>query len=391
MPTARGTLSTSVVDGKIYAIGGILYNMEPPLSTVEVYDPATDTWTGKAPIPTARAALSTCVVDGKIYAIGGSSVELAFSTVEAYDPATDTWTEKTSIPTARTGLATSVVGGKIYAIGGRSASHSGNFSTVYEYDTGLGVASPDFNSDGTVDIKDLLRLIESWGQDDPLCDIAPPPLRDGIVDALDLELLMSYWGQPVDEPALIAHWALDEAEGDIAYDSAGVNDASIIGEPVWQPDGGVVDGAILLDGVDDSVITGPILNPAVGAFSVLAWVQGGAPGQTVISQVDGADWLGADPLDGALMTKLQGLGRSGGPLLSEITITDGQWHSIGLVWDRLYRALYVDDILVAEDTQKGLESSVGGLNIGCGSNSAAGTFWSGLIDDVRIYNRAVRP
>jgi hypothetical protein len=32
-----------------------------------------------------------------------------------------------------------------------------------------------------------------------------------------------------------------------------------------------------------------------------------------------------------------------------------------------------------------------GFYIGCGANLGPGTFFSGLIDDVRIYNRAVRP
>jgi hypothetical protein len=77
--------------------------------------------------------------------------------------------------------------------------------------------------------------------------------------------------------------------------------------------------------------------------------------------------------------------------LSESMITDGEWHRIGFVWDGANRTLYVDDILVAEDTQNNLSGSLGGLNIGCGSNSAVRTFWSGLIDDIRIYNRAVRP
>jgi hypothetical protein len=51
----------------------------------------------------------------------------------------------------------------------------------------------------------------------------------------------------------------------------------------------------------------------------------------------------------------------------------------------------MDDILVAEDAQNGLARSIGGLNIGCGNNGAAGTFWFGMIDDVRIYSRAVIP
>jgi hypothetical protein len=343
-------------------------------------------------MPTPRAiSLSSSVVNGIIYVIGGINGERAFSTVEAYDPATDTWTGKTSMPEVRGMFATSVVGGKIYAIGGNNAGHGAVMSTVYEYDTGLTVSSPDFNGDGTVDIEDLLRLIDSWGQDDPTADIAPPPFGDGIVDALDLELLMSYWGQPVDDPTLIAHWALDEAEGVIAYDSSGVNDASIIGEPVWLPDGGMVDGAILLDGVDDSIVVAPVLSPSAGPFSVFAWIQGGVPGQIVISQFNGANWLGVDPSWGCLATELRSSGRGGSPLQSEILVTDGNWHRVGFVWDGLYRALYIDDILVAEDTQKGLGSSIGGLNIGCGSNSAAGTFWSGLIDDIRIYNRVVIP
>jgi hypothetical protein len=77
------------------------------------------------------------------------------------------------------------------------------------------------------------------------------------------------------------------------------------------------------------------------------------------------------------------------PLVSEVTITDGQWHRIGFVWDGVYRALYVDDILIAEDSQAGLADSVGGLNFGCGNDFETTTFWSGLIDDVRIYDVAL--
>ncbi|MEJ2702370.1 MAG: SMP-30/gluconolactonase/LRE family protein [Sedimentisphaerales bacterium] len=54
---------------------------------------------------------------------------------------------------------------------------------------------PDFNGDGVVDINDLVILIEYWGTDEALCDIAPAPFGDGIVDILDLELFMSYWEQ----------------------------------------------------------------------------------------------------------------------------------------------------------------------------------------------------
>jgi hypothetical protein len=51
----------------------------------------------------------------------------------------------------------------------------------------------------------------------------------------------------------------------------------------------------------------------------------------------------------------------------------------------------VDDVLVAEDKQANLQGSDSGLYIGTGKAAESGTYWSGLIDDVRIYNRAVRP
>ena len=51
----------------------------------------------------------------------------------------------------------------------------------------------DLNDDWRVDLDDLVKLIETWGAEDGLADIAPATKRDGIVDDQDLELLMQYW------------------------------------------------------------------------------------------------------------------------------------------------------------------------------------------------------
>jgi hypothetical protein len=245
-----------------------------------------------------------------------------------------------------------------------------------------------------VDIEDLVLLIEHWGQDDPMYDIAPRPYGDGVVDVLDLEVLMSYWQQELDDPGLVAHWKLDETEGDVAYDSGAENDAFVIGEAVWQPNGGQVDGTLEFDGINDYIITPSVLNPADGAFSILAWIKGGAPGQVILSQVGGANWLLADDALGNLKTDLKGMGRASGPsLYSDTLITDGNWHHIRLVWDREYRSLYVDDELVAIDVapQDNFESNTGELCLGAQNGLDPGTCWSGMIDDVRIYDRVVTP
>ena len=143
IPSPRALFSTSVVDGKIYAIGGD----EGPdwaSSLVEEYDPITDKWTRKADMPTARSSLCTCAVNGKIYAIGGYKSDhlngnlVFFSTVEEYDPATDTWTKKADMPTKRALRSSSacLVDGQIYVIGGEVGDNNGfdRLSSVEQYD-----------------------------------------------------------------------------------------------------------------------------------------------------------------------------------------------------------------------------------------------------------------
>ncbi len=194
------------------------------------------------------------------------------------------------------------------------------------------------------------------------------------------------------EPAEpVAHWKLDETEGTVVHDSAGENHAELFGDPIWQPTDGMIDGALLLDGLDDFVGTEYILDPAEGALSVFVWVKGGAPGQVVLSQLWGLNWLMANATGGYLRTELREPSHTAEALVSEVTITDGDWHHVGVTWDGTNRVLYIDNVAVATDTQPGLARSVEGLNIGCGPEMTPGTYWSGLIDDVRIYNRAVIP
>ncbi|MHC4326517.1 MAG: outer membrane protein assembly factor BamB family protein [Planctomycetota bacterium] len=197
---------------------------------------------------------------------------------------------------------------------------------------------------------------------------------------------------------LVAHWNLDETEGDIAHDSAGEQDGLLFGNPQWRPAGGKSNGALEFDGVDDYLSTTHIISPSSVDFSVFAWIKGGAAGQVILSQESGANWLMADSVDGALRTDLRQSGTTGRgatppgpPLTSATVVTDGDWRRIGFVRDGSNRILYVDDIEVARDIAANLEPASGGLYIGAGSNLEPGSFFSGLIDDVRVYDRAIKP
>ena len=281
-------------------------------------------------------------------------------------------------------------GSMLYFCSERPGGFGGTWGDIYQARV---IPIVDLNGDGIVDCADICTMVDYWGTDESLCDIGPTPLGDGIVDTQDLIVLAEHLFEDMNDPTLIAHWPLDETGGDIAYDSAADYDGILINEPAWQPDGGMVAGALQFDGVDDYVSTDPVLNPADGPFSVFAWIQGGVPGQVVISQtgLGGANWLLADPSEGNLMTELKGSGRGAAALLSQTVVTDGQWYRIGIVRNGSNRTLYVDDVEVASDTQDDLEPAIGGLYIGAGKGLESGSFFSGLIDDVRIYNRAVMP
>jgi hypothetical protein len=214
-----------------------------------------------------------------------------------------------------------------------------------------------------------------------------------MVDEADLAVLMNCWEQEAFDPSLVAHWPLDEAQGVIAYNNASDCDGTLINGPVWQAGNGILAGALQLDGIDDYVSTDFVLNPSDGVFSVAAWIKDGAPGQTIISQTDSSNWLCLDSTEGCLMTELKNSGRSSSNLLlSDVNVTDGNWHRISLVFDGSYRYLYADGTEIVKDASPShLENASNGLYFGVGSTLAPGTFFSGMIDDIRIYNRIVYP
>jgi N-acetylneuraminic acid mutarotase len=131
-----GPLSATVYNGLIYTFGGATNYPNGPLSTVNAYNPQTDTWdTTLAHMPTPRYALRTFLVNDKIYAIGGSQARYtSLAAVEVYDPVTDTWdTTLTDMPEPLAWFAGAVVNNKIYVIGGTPDWATGT-GKVWEYD-----------------------------------------------------------------------------------------------------------------------------------------------------------------------------------------------------------------------------------------------------------------
>ena len=259
----------------------------------------------------------------------------------------------------------------------------------------LGVKDmPDFNGDGFINFADYAMLVQHYdvneNPDDPF-DVTPAPNGDGKVDMRDIAGMVQYW---LKSPLFVAHWKLDEVEGNLASNSIGNVPGLIHGGAQWQPAAGHEVGALALDGLDGFLETGFVLDPAEGPFTVLIWVRGGRPGQVLLSQALDQIWVAIDSVTGGLRTNLTDGGRFTAPLVSDTPITeDNQWHSIRLVWDGSHRHLYMDDIEAVVDVQSllSLLSCRTGLYFGAGAGLDTGSFWVGMIDDIRIYKRVVLP
>ena len=131
MPTPRSFVSASAVDGKIYVFGGsTLGKPFDALVTVEVYDPATDSWDVKPDMPTPRRAFSSYVIDEKIYVFGGDMD--CYCTVEVYHPKSESWERKADMPSPRDLGASAIVDGKVYLYGGMTKMGFVDIVDVYD-------------------------------------------------------------------------------------------------------------------------------------------------------------------------------------------------------------------------------------------------------------------
>jgi N-acetylneuraminic acid mutarotase len=119
MSIPRHSHSSCVLNGKIYAIGGEIpfgvQGYSTTIDSVEAYDLETGNWESVASLPCPLYGHSCSVVDGKIYVVGGAN---KYTPNFMYDPDADTWIQKAEITIGRFYHYTEVINKNIYAITG---------------------------------------------------------------------------------------------------------------------------------------------------------------------------------------------------------------------------------------------------------------------------------
>ncbi len=192
---------------------------------------------------------------------------------------------------------------------------------------------------------------------------------------------------------LVGWWRLDDGSGTTAHDHSGNgNDGTLINNPVWAI--GIINGALQLDGIDDYVNCGndPSLN-ITDAVTLAAWVKLNSvpPAFSVlIAGKFGAYWLEwRENKTLSLSMFINGAYNGSGPTLE---LADEDWHHIALTYDGTHKKGYHNRQEVFSEGASGA-IDVSAVNFLLGEGHPASDNFNGcpdgLIDDVRVYNRAL--
>ena len=201
----------------------------------------------------------------------------------------------------------------------------------------------------------------------------------------------------ITNPNLVGFWTLDEGQGMTAVDWSGHgNHGTLEGDAQWVD--GYELGALEFDGVDD-VIEVP-LQPSItfeqgDSFSVLVWINTAVtpnPNDGIVGNYRTSTdpyWLLIANGDGTANFNARDVGRTHSTYLASLdTINDGNWHHLAGIRDQQAKKLrlYIDGDLVDEldDTTEDINS---GQSIWIGDH--LNRYYEGLIDEVRIYNKAL--
>ncbi|MDP3909773.1 MAG: LamG domain-containing protein, partial [Gemmatimonadales bacterium] len=222
----------------------------------------------------------------------------------------------------------------------------------------------------------------------------------GIV-ASSLSFTGPAWGLINPTAGLKHHWALDESSGLATFDSAGSQPGTLVNGPLWQPALGRIDGALEFDGVDDHVSLGTMDVPTGTGLTIGIWIKADDFDVTdgrLISKSTGllaSDhyWMVSTINSTGLRFRLKTGGSTTTLATSTGQISTGKWYHVAVTYDGVTMRIYKDGVEVASAPKTGAINTSAGVGVAIGGQPAgAGSApFDGLIDDVRMYNRALTP
>jgi len=292
-------------------------------------------------------------------------------------PATVTWRVDTTAPVVSvTNPAAGAVVSLAVPVAASASDANGVVGVQFRLD-GVALGSEDTSAPYTVSWNTRL------GTNGPHTIAAVA--RDAIGNQTTSSVAVTVDNNGVAGPGLVAAYSFDENVGTAAADASGNGNTGTLVGARWAT--GIHGSALFLDGVDDRVDL-----PALGTFyrsgfTLEAWVQkrGTRNDVAVIGSWDGdGPMIWTHHVTGRYMLTLG----NGEYLDSGRLPVVGQWQHLGATYDGAVARFYIDGVEVASRPFTNDPSTSNVWRIGAFRGTPTG-FFDGLIDDARIYNRAL--
>jgi prepilin-type N-terminal cleavage/methylation domain-containing protein len=183
---------------------------------------------------------------------------------------------------------------------------------------------------------------------------------------------------------LVGYWSFDEGSGTTANDYSGYgNNGTLVNGPTWTT--GKVGGALSFDGVDDKITGGSINVPT--KMTIMGWIK---KNTSTDQKSFFSNRGGGTVYFGLSFTKVflyDGIGSPKAIYSNDNAVSLGQWQHVTATSDGVVVKFYVNGNLVY-NTNQIRTGTTGTFGIGWDPNIGT-EYWDGLIDDLRIYNRAL--
>ena len=154
----RGSAASVVIDGKIHLVGGANTNA---LIAHHVYNPITDVWEVRGSLAQARSGLTATAIDGKIIATGGYFLNpgvVALSSTEIYDTATNSWSPAAPMPLAKLGISSAVAHGQMYVFGNTGNRNVLEYNPISDSWAQLGLIPEYVNFSASAGVHDTIYV-----------------------------------------------------------------------------------------------------------------------------------------------------------------------------------------------------------------------------------------
>ena len=416
--TSRAWPSAWVANGRIYVAGG--FSGTNYYSSIEMYDPTSKQWSSAGNLPENKAVADAVVLNDTVYVIAGRSAsnvysnkvfaaDLNASLAGVYDlyrkdgnasagtPLVQTEVADGSVTTAKiasntittTNLSEQILkylkpeitgqpkGQVVYADSNVSFSVTaeGKYLT-YQWKKDGSDLTGETNS--TLTITDT-NATQHDGNYSVVVSNDFGSMESGLVELKVKNLTLMN--------GLVTWWKFDETNGTIAYDSSGNgHDGNLSGGPTWAT--GKIGGALSFDGVDDKVLT-PLKGRRNIDITWSLWIKTQTSYGGMIG-VSGNTWsaggqsfsiaLGKPKIDACQVSYREG---------NDLITTNTWTHCLFAVENSDSVKVFVNGIISIDSTMDWFKWDGTSISMRIAHIPGQGDYYNGLIDDVRIYDRAL--